>query len=73
MSKYKLTPKRKQSILKAARISAQRRRSKGISKNTVGYWIAKGVRKGGDKATLGVAGYVVSLKDLNNASRRKRG
>lgn len=73
MSRYKLTPKRKQSILKASRISAQRRRSRGLSKNTVGYWIAKGVRKGGDKATLGVAGMVVSLKDLSEAKRRKRG
>jgi len=72
---YKLTPKRKQSLIKAARISAQRRhsRSAGVSKGNVGYWIAKGVKKAGDKSTLGVAGMVVSLKELNDQGRRRRG
>jgi hypothetical protein len=73
--RYKLTPKRRSSILKAQRISARKRKN---SKDTVGYWIARGARMAGNKGTLGVAGMVADLKELNDAAvrskkRRRRG
>jgi hypothetical protein len=67
---YRLTPKRRQSILKAQRISARKKHTS--AKNQVGYWIAKGVRRAGNKATLGVAGMIVNLKEINDIENRKR-
>lgn len=70
MARYKLTPRRRQSILKAQRISA---RKKAIRpKDTVGYWVAKGVRKAGNKATLGVAGHIVELQEGYQKVKRRR-
>lgn len=73
--RYKLTSRRRSSILKAQRISARKRKN---SKDTVGYWIGRGVKKVGNKATLGVAGQIADLKELNDAAvrakkRRRRG
>lgn len=69
-----LSPRQRITILRAQRVSARRRKGRrsGRAKNNVSYWIGKGVKTVGKKATLGVAGYVADLQDLNEAGRQAR-
>lgn len=52
---YRLTPKRRASIIKAQRISARKRKKSVRGKDTVGYWAAKGVKKTASVATMGMS------------------
>lgn len=70
MSRYRLTPRRRQSILRAQKISARKRHVR--PKDTVQYWIAKGVKKAGNKATLGVAGMIVNLQEAHESGKKRR-
>jgi len=73
MAKRRLSPKQRITILRAQKASARKRRGRHkFGKNNVSYWIGKGTKAVGNKATLGVAGYVADLQDLNEAGRRAR-
>lgn len=71
---FRLTPRRRQSIIKAQRISARKRKVRGS--DTVGYWVAKGVRRGTSKATMGassmIANFLDENKEYNQRAKRKR-
>lgn len=68
--RYVLTPKRRTSILKAQRVSSRKRKLRG--NDTVGYWLAKGVRRGASKATFGASSSIAEFMDNAKASKKKR-
>jgi hypothetical protein len=69
MGRYKLTPKRRQSILKAQKISARKRHVR--PKDTVQYWVAKGIKKGGNAATFGAAGIIADVAEAHGVAKRR--
>ena len=66
---FKLTPRRRQSILKAQKISSRKRHVR--PKDTVQYWVAKGIKKGGNAATLGAAGVIVNVAEAHGIAKRR--
>lgn len=63
--KRRMTAARKRALRKAQLASARKRRKR--SKDSLGYWIAKGVRKAASKATFGLSGMLI-----NYSSKRKK-
>lgn len=68
--RYVLTPKRRTSILKAQRVSSRKRKLR--AHDTVGWWLAKGVKRGASKATFGASGAIAEFLETAKASKKKR-
>ena len=64
----KMTAARKRALRKAQLASARKR--KGRSKDTLGHWVAKGVRRTASMATMGMSTALVEF--MEGAARDKK-
>lgn len=64
----RMTAGRKRALRKAQLVSARKRKKR--SKDALGYWLAKGVRKVASQATFGVTGMIAEFAE--NAKRKKK-
>lgn len=70
--KRKMTAARRAALRKAQLASARKRRKKTRSKDTLGYWLAKGVRKVASQATFGVSGMLTEFARKPAKKKKKR-
>lgn len=66
----KMTSARKRALRKAQLVSARKRKGKR-SKDALGYWVARGVRKVASKATLGISGMLIEFSRRPAKKKRK--
>lgn len=66
----KMTAARKRALRKAQLVSARKRKGKR-SKDALGYWVARGVRKVASKATLGISGMLIEFSRRPAKKKRK--
>lgn len=65
MKKRVMTAARKRALRKAQLASARKRKKR--AKDTLGYWVAKGIRKAASHATFGLSGML-----LGRPNRKKK-
>lgn len=65
----KMTAARRRALRKAQLASARKR--KGRAKDSLGYWMAKGVRKVASKATFGISGMLTEFARRPAKKKRK--
>lgn len=64
-----MTAARRRALRKAQLASARKR--KGRAKDSLGYWMAKGVRKVASKATFGISGMLIEFSRKPAKKKRK--
>lgn len=66
----RMTAARRRQIQLAQLASARKRKFR--AKDTVGYWVAKGVRKVASKATFGVSGMLTEFSRKSKFKKKKK-
>ncbi len=69
MAKRRMTAARRNALRKAQLASARKRKVR--SRDTLGHWVAKGVRKLASKATFGISGMLIEFA-RKPAKKKKR-
>lgn len=71
VKRRRMTPARRAALRRAQLASARKRKGKR-DKDTIGYWVAKGVRKVASKATFGISGMLTEFSRKPAKKKKKR-